>query len=596
MRNSLHRQCLLALLTLAIAVLPARSQVVGNLDFETASGAHPDRPFGWIVVDDGGAVVLDSMVVRSGRTSLRIGGADDRGRLTLLASQRLPADRLRGDVVTLRGWIRTDSLETGGAGLWLRTEGHGAKGGPPKIIALANMAGRRAAGTTTWERYQVRIAVDSAATTLVLGVLSAGKGTAWFDRLELEADGVQLDPAALAWRPTAADTERLRDKALALRSVAPGPPFSDLEPLADVVNRARVIGLGEATHGTREFFRFKHRLVSWLVETRRVTAFAIEAGMAEARRVNEYVVHGRGDPQEALAGLGFWTWNSAEVLDLLKWMRNYNASGRGTVAFRGFDMQDPVVAVDSVKAFVVRADPAFLPRLESAYRDVVAAWDRYLSSGGRDTTAFTAAGEGAAAVLAHLEKGRGRYLPASDSATVDWAVQYARLVVQAMAAQREPSLRDAAMADNVAWLLEREPPGGALVLWAHNGHIARAPGAMGASLNKRLGDGYRAIGFAFGDGNYTASGVRGLAAYVAPPPPAGTVEEALRSVGLPLFALNLATASGEGGVHWLRERHPMRAVGAVAADMAYTSTPLATSFDALIYVDRSTATRLLGRP
>src|SRR5262249_29058714 len=97
------------------------------------------------------------------------------------------------------------------------------------------------------------------------------------------------------------------------------------------------------------------------------TTFAIEANMPEAFRVNDYVLRGEGDPKELLRGMYFWTWNTQEVLDMILWMREFNASGKGRIEFLGFDMQDPRVAAQNVRRFVARADPEYAQTLDGAY-------------------------------------------------------------------------------------------------------------------------------------------------------------------------------------------------------------------------------------
>ena len=81
-----------------------------------------------------------------------------------------------------------------------------------------------------------------------------------------------------------------------------GHGFADLQPLKAVIGDARIVALGEGTHGTREFFRMKHRLTEFLAAEMGFTLFAIEANMPEAYRINEYVLTGKGDPKELLRG------------------------------------------------------------------------------------------------------------------------------------------------------------------------------------------------------------------------------------------------------------------------------------------------------
>ena len=111
-------------------------------------------------------------------------------------------------------------------------------------------------------------------------------------------------PAVRAW---------IRDHATALTTVEAGNGFADLQPLRRIVGDARIVALGEATHGTREFFQLKHRILEFLVNEMDFNIFAIEAPLPEAQDVNRYVLSGEGDPARALAGMYLWTWDTEEI-------------------------------------------------------------------------------------------------------------------------------------------------------------------------------------------------------------------------------------------------------------------------------------------
>ena len=138
----------------------------------------------------------------------------------------------------------------------------------------------------------------------------------------------------------------IKGNAIPISSAVPTGSFSDLEPLRELIGDARVVALGEATHGTREFFQMKHRLLRFLVQEMGFNVFAMEASMPESVRMDRYVKGAPGDPAELLSGLYFWTWNTEEVLALIEWMRSYNEdpSHASKVKFYGFDMQTPTVA------------------------------------------------------------------------------------------------------------------------------------------------------------------------------------------------------------------------------------------------------------
>ena len=169
------------------------------------------------------------------------------------------------------------------------------------------------------------------------------------------------EQAAIQW---------MRQNAIPLETVEAGHGFADLQPLGQMVGNARIVELGEATHGTREFFQLKHRIIEYLAAQKGFTIFSIEGNMPEAYRLNEYVLHGVGDPKELLGGMGFWTWDTQEVLDMILWMRDFNQSGKGHIEFTGFDMQSPTVSLEAVRHFVQQYDPAWSPTLDQDWKDV----------------------------------------------------------------------------------------------------------------------------------------------------------------------------------------------------------------------------------
>jgi erythromycin esterase-like protein len=170
-------------------------------------------------------------------------------------------------------------------------------------------------------------------------------------------EGRPEEQAAVSW---------IRQNAIPLKTVEAGNGFTDMEALDKVVGNARIVALGEATHGTREFFQLKHRMVEYLATRKDFTIFSIEASMPEAYRLNKYVLDGEGDPKQLLKGMYFWTWNTEEVLDMILWMREFNKSGKGRIEFTGFDMQTPTVPIETVRDFLLTRDAAY-------YRSVVEA-------------------------------------------------------------------------------------------------------------------------------------------------------------------------------------------------------------------------------
>lgn len=157
-----------------------------------------------------------------------------------------------------------------------------------------------------------------------------------------------VSPDAIAW---------IRDTAIPFQSVQAESGFDDLRPLAQLIGKARIVALGEPTHGSREVFQMKHRLLEYLASEMGFTIFSIEASMPEAYALDDYVLHGQGNPRALIGGMHFWTWNTEEVLSMVDWMRRFNAAGKGPVHFTGFDMQSLNAPVENLSAFIGKARP-----------------------------------------------------------------------------------------------------------------------------------------------------------------------------------------------------------------------------------------------
>ncbi|MCA9728472.1 MAG: erythromycin esterase family protein, partial [Candidatus Eisenbacteria bacterium] len=303
----------------------------------------------------------------------------------------------------------------------------------------------------------------------------------------------------------------LRGRAIPLTNVQAEHGFADMQPIREIVGSARVVGLGEATHGTREFFQLKHRFLEFLVEEMGFRVFAIEANWPECFAINDYVLHGEGDPVAALDGIYFWTWNTKEVLSQIEWMRRYNANPAHVekLQFLGFDMQTTHLAANDVATYLSLVDRDAATEFE----DVLIAY-----TGGASAFATSppeslrATRESLDTLLRRFDERRSAYEDKTSEEECRVARQEVVLLQQATQMYAEGSMsmnaRDEAMAANVQWILQTQAPGTRIVLWAHNGHIQRTPNSswktMGTHLAEALDSDYVCFGFAFDHGGFQA--------------------------------------------------------------------------------------------
>ena len=385
-----------------------------------------------------------------------------------------------------------------------------------------------------------------------------------------------------------------------LRSTDPLSPLDDLSSLGFTTPSTKVIAMGEATHGTREFFQMKHRILRYAVEHAGFRVFGIEASLVAAERVNRYVLTGNGDATKAVKGLNLWPWMTEEVLALTEWMRGWNAAHPDApVVFYGFDCQPSSLAARTLLDYLARVEPDAPQRFRGTLSSLSRDWSEIELSNAE----LNDARRELLAVSALFEARREAWIAVTDEADWHLAKRCVRVIEQSaelrrqatidgLSGRREPSReygvkRDRFMAENVEWILRRQSS--RAVLWAHNGHVARRPLQMGSHLAARLGEDYVVVGFAFGEGRFRARRDRGspVSEISVSSRGAGDFDHSLSTVASPLFALDLRDAPSS-----LNRAMTLREFGAVYVRWM-ESTTVAEDFDILIFVRETTSSRPL---
>jgi erythromycin esterase len=300
----------------------------------------------------------------------------------------------------------------------------------------------------------------------------------------------------------------LRSRATPIAHVEPRADLSDLQFLKPVLGGARMVGLGEATHGTREIFQFKHRLVQFLVTELSFTTLAMEASTSEIEPLNEYVLQGTGDVNEALTAQGYIGWDTEEIAAMMEWIRAHNsrAADERRVQVVGLD----ILLHSRGRARVLnylRAHAASRVTETEAVFEILAEEEENIASPSLRP-------DRVAASLRSLEGLRDFLLAQQKSGRADSAghlelalrdVQ--RMVQRALSARARDVAgrldRSEAMGHNALELIGN-PTASKVIVWAHNVHVAAqyADGRanLGSVLRGALGDAYYALGFEFESG------------------------------------------------------------------------------------------------
>lgn len=385
----------------------------------------------------------------------------------------------------------------------------------------------------------------------------------------------------------------------------------DLSAVANRLADARIIGMGEATHGTWEFQAIRHRLVRALVAEQGLRALAFEDNFAGLRPVDEYVRHGEGDLDAAMAAFGDYMFDTAEVRRMLAWLRSYNENRppADRVGVYGLDMQTAGDAANRVRTYLRQVDREYLDAVDGRLNAVESSNRQF------DEAEVESYLETAAALRSRLEDRRAAYVDASSQSAWQLARRHVRVIEQNARwgeAQLEGDngkekllegyeVRDRMMAENAGWVAEFVD--GPMAFWAQNAHVKRGrraegpdgdpPPTQGEFLAREHGSDYYPLVLTFGSGSFTTRYRTGtLGSPDLDEPADGTVAEVCAEVDHPRFYLDFDAASADADVAtWLDRTHGLHSVGLLwSGSVGVTEFRPRADADGLLFVRETTPT------
>jgi erythromycin esterase len=405
-----------------------------------------------------------------------------------------------------------------------------------------------------------------------------------------------MDPQIVAW---------LRENAQPFLTTKPGSGFDDLTNLKNLVGPAHLVALGEATRGTREFFEMKHRILQYLVTQMGFTVFAMESNWPETNLINDYVQTGVGDPASLIKGIHSSFLNTQEVLDMVRWVRQYNQSAANgpKVGFYGIDILYPRMAMDNVVAYLQRIDVSASRTADSLYAIFRPYQDNPQSFVNAPDSVKSLSAWNLQVVYEHVLENQSNYEAITSAAQYAMALQTARVVVESESFYLDPGhapTRDGFMAENTEWLLRQAGPGAKMVVWAHNLHVRNAGmGTMGGRLRSTHGNDIVLCGFDFYKGafnaeRYVGNVFNGLGRQDSDTPPSDSYEYAFRASTIPRFILDMREIGSAG---WIagprRTRQILEQYDPALTESYYYTCPLSSWFDVIIYLQDTNTSTLL---
>jgi erythromycin esterase len=560
-----------------------------NLDFEQID-FKTKNPINWYFGESPFyKYSIDSSVVYHGKYSIKLERVGDGGSQNdNIAGFRIidnikPINRIR-----LTAFIKTESTNLDSLGICIGYNNF--EGDTTKLLRDINLI-----GTNDWKEFSVNLPVKRNVDYYIIGVCLFGKGKIWIDNLKLYVDDVQLKklPSSPAFKATTRELTWLKNKSIPIKTVQSGSGFEDMEPLKEKFRDAKIIGLGENTHGSSEVFKMKHRLVEFLATEMGFTIFSIEANMPEAYKLNDYVLNGTGDPKTLLKGMYFWTWNTQEVLDMIEWMREFNVRGKDKIQFTGFDMQMITGALDNLYDYAKKHD-----RILKTNIDTISVRVYNLKSKGarifESTSEIESIKHKCSEVLTYLTENKSSIIHVINEKEYKWLVQNAGIMVQSSDVSNltGSAFRDECMAKNIDWILGNNPDA-KIVLWAHNYHISKQKGSMGYYLSKKYGNKYFNVGFLSNSGTYTGvNSGRVVSTNKLVEGVPGSFEYSFHKIGTPNFFFDFDQVHDQvPESNWLSSRLNFRDIGAVAKENQFIPARISKMFNSIIYIDSTHASQ-----
>ena len=423
--------------------------------------------------------------------------------------------------------------------------------------------------------------------------------------------------ARRAPRPVSTDEEILiRNLADAAESF-PSIESADLNPLMDRIGSARIVLLGEATHGTSEFYRMRERITRDLIVKKGFRFVAIEADWPDAARVDHYVRHFQYPPSEwtAFARFPTWMWRNTEVRDFVSWLRKHNGTVGRTkrVAFHGLDLYSLYDSIRSVLNYLDEVDPE-LARMARERYGCLTPWQRDPATYGHAalTGSYPTCESHVVRALTDLLANRRNYAEHDGERFLD-AEQNARLVANAeryyrimyYGSRASWNLRDSHMFETLKNLLAFHGPDSKAVVWAHNSHVgnagatemaARGEHNLGQLCRKEFGEQAYLVGFGTHSGTVAAASDWDgpMEVKTLRPALAGSYEQLCHATGLARFMLGLRGRSDLCGPAGLGRERLERAIGVIyrpETELAshYFRASLPQQFDEYIWFDNTRA-------
>lgn len=348
---------------------------------------------------------------------------------------------------------------------------------------------------------------------------------------------------------------------------------------------AKIIGLGEASHGSSEIFQIKDKITRYIFKKNNGGVFALEASMPNSSLINEYITQNKRNAKVYLMNIKSWIYQTGEILNMIEWMKKFNDKHDNKINFTGFDMTTTIGPAVQIKMFLNKYK---IP--ENDWAQLMKKLNEYEKLKKNQLTEKKKIRTESLVLINNLKKSTK---VVSDESEKSWILQNLKLLEQYLDLTYQK--RNQYMAENIYWLQENYPDS-ELIIWAHNEHIKKSGDETGRFLNERFKNRYINCGTFFYDGYHSVINESGeITSEYIEKPEKGSFEDFLNSFNIPLFILDVKSMKEDNNekAKILLKKINYRTVGAAVSKNDKHSGVIADDFDYVIFIKNTSQSKIL---
>ena len=388
----------------------------------------------------------------------------------------------------------------------------------------------------------------------------------------------------------------INENAFQLNNSDPNIDIDKDAKLDSIFNKVRIFGFGEATHGTKEFFNLKFKFFKYLVKYQGVRNFAIEASYANCIAINNYIKGQKNDPKELLKNIGFWIWNTQEVLELIEWMKKFNVDKiqSNQINFYGIDIMDCSNSAKIISEHLTEN----LYENKTQYLDILSFYTI------KDNTKYLNKNilKNHLIVMNELKE----ILKSSEVKNKELYISLQNSIIQYINFRIDyrQEIRDKEMSENINQILHFNGNESKIFIWAHNFHIKKNnitytnDYAMGHFLKEKYGNEYYSLGFDFATGAFNAYSIKNkkIEIFSITEPMTKTSSKLFNESSFDSFFLDFNSISKIDILNnYITSKVNYRGIGSTYNPKMVENEKLKDAYDGIIFVKQTQASTLLLR-